>query len=88
MRNPENGFELSVSTPPLSVCLNCGHSMDMAFAVPARHNLELRIFHCEHCCFEELILRPHFFLPAPKQLTHHAAQAVDTSQEVIETILF
>lgn len=70
MRNPQNGEEFSISIRPISVCLNCGRSMKVFFSVPARHNLDLRIFQCDHCNFEELILRPHLSPPAPRQLTH------------------
>jgi hypothetical protein len=79
MHDPKNGKELSISVRPLSICLNCGRSMNLAFAVPARHDLELRIFQCEHCNFEDMILRHHVSLLAPKQLTHYAALADDSS---------
>jgi DNA-directed RNA polymerase subunit RPC12/RpoP len=86
MRNPEDGFELSASIRPISVCLNCGRSMKKAFSVPARHDLELRIFQCEHCGFEDLILRPLHSLPVPRQLTYRAAHADNISQAVFYPI--
>ena len=78
MRDPETGNVLSVSIRPLSVCLNCGRSTKIAFAVPARHDLELRVFQCEHCSFEEMILRPHCLLPAQRLLTKLVAPEDET----------
>jgi hypothetical protein len=80
MHDPQNGEEFSMSVRPLSVCLNCGRTMNIAFSVPAKHELELRIFQCEHCNFEDIILRQHVSLPAPKQLTYLRTHGDDRSQ--------
>ena len=81
MRDLQNGQELSISVRPISVCLNCGKTMSIAFSVPAKHDLELRIFQCEHCNFEEMILRRHVSLPVPRQLIHLSAPGDGTRVE-------